>query len=74
LALDEERRLFYVGMTRARDMLYLCHARKRRWRGKPVAFPRSVFLQDIEEVLVAQTSGSGVRKKNRNASGQLSLF
>jgi DNA helicase-2/ATP-dependent DNA helicase PcrA len=72
-ALQEERRLFYVGMTRARDMLYLCHARKRRWRGKPRTFPRSDFLQDIEEVLVEQSAG-GARKQKRDTSEQLSLF
>jgi len=31
----EERRLFFVGMTRAESRLYLSHARKRRWRGNP---------------------------------------
>ena len=29
--LAEERRLFYVGMTRARERLFLMHARKRHW-------------------------------------------
>ena len=32
--LAEERRLFYVGVTRARSRLYLCRVRKRLWRGK----------------------------------------
>ncbi|MBF0414041.1 MAG: UvrD-helicase domain-containing protein, partial [Desulfamplus sp.] len=32
--IDEERRLFYVAMTRAEDMLYLCHAKKRQIFGK----------------------------------------
>ena len=32
--LDEERRLFYVGMTRAKTRLYLCHAHHRLWRGR----------------------------------------
>src|SRR5262249_23713551 len=33
-AIAEERRLFYVGMTRAKDRLILSHARQRLWRGR----------------------------------------
>ncbi|MGB5809371.1 MAG: UvrD-helicase domain-containing protein, partial [Polyangiales bacterium] len=32
--LEEERRLFYVGVTRARDLLYLTRARERQQRGR----------------------------------------
>ncbi|TET73533.1 MAG: hypothetical protein E3J56_03915, partial [Candidatus Aminicenantes bacterium] len=35
--IDEERRLFYVAMTRAKERLYLTHARKRRIFGKTVS-------------------------------------
>ncbi|MBF0414059.1 MAG: ATP-dependent helicase [Desulfamplus sp.] len=49
--IDEERRLFYVAMTRAEDMLYLCHAKKRQIFGKTVETERSPFLNDIEESL-----------------------
>ena len=33
-AMAEERRLFYVGMTRAKDRLILSRARQRFWRGR----------------------------------------
>jgi superfamily I DNA/RNA helicase len=44
---DEERRLCYVGMTRAREKLYLCHAKTRRRRGGPLATLPSRFLAEI---------------------------
>jgi DNA helicase-2/ATP-dependent DNA helicase PcrA len=73
---DEERRLFFVGMTRARDRLYLLHARRRRWRGKPCELPLSPFVRVIEERLLArQTSrGSDARKRAPAGHEQLGLF
>jgi len=51
-AIAEERRLFYVGMTRAKDRLILSHARQRLWRGRVRMFEPSPFLRDIEAELV----------------------
>ena len=48
---EEERRLFYVGMTRAKESLYLLHARKRQLFGKTRENQASPFLFDIEEKL-----------------------
>jgi DNA helicase-2/ATP-dependent DNA helicase PcrA len=70
---DEERRLFFVGMTRARDQLYLLHARKRRWRGKPCELPPSPFVSIIDERLLARQT-SRVRKRVPAAHEQLGLF
>jgi DNA helicase-2/ATP-dependent DNA helicase PcrA len=42
--LDEERRIFYVGVTRAQRFLYLCACRRRVLRGKPVEARPSPFL------------------------------
>ncbi len=44
--MDEERRLAYVGVTRAKDRLFMSHARFRAGWGMPVRFP-SRFLNDI---------------------------
>lgn len=44
-SLDEERRIFYVGVTRAQRFLYLCACRRRVLRGKPVAADPSPFLR-----------------------------
>ena len=46
-AIDEERRLFYVGVTRARRRLYLCRARSRLARGAQMARTPSRFLLDV---------------------------
>jgi DNA helicase-2/ATP-dependent DNA helicase PcrA len=50
--LAEERRLFYVGMTRAKDRLVLSRAAKRLWRGRMREQRPSPFLGDIEAELV----------------------
>jgi len=46
-SMDEERRLFYVAVTRAKDKLYLCRTRARNMRGKMVPRVISRFLQEI---------------------------
>ena len=50
--LAEERRLAYVGITRAREQLYLTRAMMRSSWGSPVTNPASRFLADIPEELV----------------------
>ncbi len=48
---EEERRLFYVGITRARERLVLTRARGRRLRGKDVRLAPSRFLEDLPETV-----------------------
>jgi len=50
--LAEERRLAYVGITRARERLYLTRSELRRNWGSPQWFPASRFLEDIPPDLV----------------------
>ncbi len=50
--LEEERRLCYVGITRARERLYLCHAWSRTLFGATDYYPPSRFLDEIPEELV----------------------
>ena len=60
--LEEERRLFYVGMTRACEKLYLTHARSRRRAGEVVRSPASTFmdvLEDLEEIRTDRVRASG---------------
>src|SRR5262249_36333156 len=45
--LEEERRLAFVGMTRAKEELYLCHARVRDFRGPSVFAMGSAFLEEL---------------------------
>jgi len=51
-ALEEERRLFYVGATRAKVKLYLAWARNRRKFGETSASIASRFLRELEPSLV----------------------
>ena len=46
-AIDEERRLVYVGVTRARDRLYLTRFRNRMFRGKAAELVPSRFLEGL---------------------------
>ncbi len=59
----EERRLFYVGMTRAKDRLILSHARQRFWRGRLRTLEPSPFLRDIEAELVKHQPAPAWRGK-----------
>jgi DNA helicase-2/ATP-dependent DNA helicase PcrA len=44
---EEERRLAFVGMTRAKEELYLCHARMREFRGNTLYAVPSMFLEEL---------------------------
>jgi DNA helicase-2/ATP-dependent DNA helicase PcrA len=50
--LEEERRLAYVGITRAQERLYLCHAWSRTLFGSTGYNPPSRFLSEIPNDLV----------------------
>jgi DNA helicase II / ATP-dependent DNA helicase PcrA len=65
--LEEERRLCYVGITRARERLYLCHAWSRMLFGSTDYYPPSRFLSEIpEELLQVLGSGRGAGGGSRN--------
>lgn len=70
--LEEERRLAYVGMTRAREELHLFHAHRRAVYGNPNFNPRSRFLDDIPADLLEERGnvGYGDRAVIANRSGQ----
>ncbi|MGE4134036.1 MAG: ATP-dependent helicase, partial [Bdellovibrionales bacterium] len=55
-AIEEERRLAYVGMTRARRRLFLSYARSRRVWGQEQSHPPSRFLNEIPEAYVTRNS------------------
>lgn len=54
--MEEERRLCYVGMTRAEKTLYMCHARSRRHWGEHQFNPPSRFLDEIPSHLTEPVS------------------
>ncbi len=59
--MEEERRVCYVGMTRARERLYLTRARRRFQYGSVRANPASRFLDDIPEEEITHPAGSAGR-------------
>jgi len=68
---EEERRLFYVAMTRAKDRLFLTRATRRFWRGAVRTLPPSPFLAEIAAEL---TTRDGTRVRKRSEAWQPSLF
>jgi uncharacterized protein (TIGR00375 family) len=70
-AAAEERRLFYVAMTRAKDRLLLSRAAQRFWRGRLLALPPSPFLRDIADDLMTQEQSA---RGYRSQPQQYSLF
>ena len=62
--LEEERRLAFVGMTRAKEELYLCHSRLREFRGQTLYAVPSMFLDELPQEGVQSTdlSYSGTKK------------
>jgi len=72
--LEEERRLLYVGMTRARSRLYLSHARRRTVFGRRTCGRPSRFLDDIEEALKDLARPATPARGRRPSSEQKSLF
>jgi DNA helicase-2/ATP-dependent DNA helicase PcrA len=52
-SLEEERRLCYVGITRAQERLYLSHARERRLYGSREPAVRSQFLEELPSELIS---------------------
>ena len=55
--LEEERRLFYVGMTRAKEELYITNARRRMLFGSTSYNEESRFVEEIPEELTENVSG-----------------
>ena len=69
----EERRLFFVAMTRAKQQLFLTWARRRSRFGKELDRKISPFISDMEEdVLIRQEPVYG--KKRRHIQTQMKLF
>ncbi len=70
---DEEKRLLYVGMTRAKKFLFLSHTNRRRLFGRELHLKRSPFIDAIEDELFERNKiiFNGRQKK---VDSQLNLF
>lgn len=65
--MEEERRLFYVGITRAKDRLYLIRAIQRGGRGAAEETYPSRFLDDISDALLVGRSSSRTSAASRGS-------
>ncbi len=69
--IEEERRLLYVGMTRAKKFLYLTFAKHRRIMNRDWHMPQSPFLKSIKKELLEQQKHT---YKSKPEDKQLRLF
>jgi DNA helicase-2/ATP-dependent DNA helicase PcrA len=64
--LEEERRLFYVALTRAKENAYFSYANQRyRWGNLDFCSP-SRFLEELDEQFLDQSANSAFPQNNRN--------
>lgn len=67
--MEESRRLCYVGITRAKETLFMTSAEVRRVFGRTVAYPQSDFISEIKPELREYVTITGDRKDATTASG-----
>jgi DNA helicase-2/ATP-dependent DNA helicase PcrA len=72
--IEEERRLFYVGMTRAKNELFLIHSRSRFLYGQKRDPSPSPFLLEIPEQYIQVSVVPDREKKQKGKDSQLRLF
>jgi superfamily I DNA/RNA helicase len=73
--LEEERRLAYAGLTRARKRLYLAHAWSRSLFGESSYNPPSRFLNEIPSELIEELEqGNGPKPGSSHGPGTLSTI
>jgi len=65
--LEEERRLCYVGMTRAKEELHLSHAHLRTFMGQTMRRGRSRFLKEVPEHLLATKPSAAAKTQRKPA-------
>ena len=70
---DEERRLFYVGLTRAKERLYFTRAKHRRLFGRMSEPTASPFLDDIR-VQLESLRAPELSRKRKQEKDQFKLF
>jgi superfamily I DNA/RNA helicase len=71
--IGEEKRLFYVALTRAQERVYLTYTRKRRIYGQIQQRAISPFAEEIESGLKLYQKPAH-KKKTKKRSEQLRLF
>jgi DNA helicase II / ATP-dependent DNA helicase PcrA len=70
-ALEEERRLCYVGITRAQERLFLTYARERRLYGSREPASPSLFLGELPRDLLLSNSATAIPKRMATPVGEI---
>lgn len=70
--MEEERRLMYVGVTRAKEILYLINAQKRRIHGNYKYLTKSRFLKEIPQELITNRNTTQITSNKNPHSIDLS--
>lgn len=70
-SVDEERRLFYVALTRAKKKAYVTHARSRYRFGEVAYQSRSRFIDELDPSTYKEMNGGLGRKANRKTKKEL---
>ncbi|MCW9707322.1 ATP-dependent helicase [Fodinibius salsisoli] len=64
--IEEERRLFYVAITRAEEVLFFSHCRSRYKYGEEQRKKRSRFLDEVSPDVVRTETGASIKQSNNN--------
>ena len=72
--IEEERRLFYVAITRAEKHLYFSYAKNRFRFGEQVEMRRSRFLDEVDASVVRTETGATIRQSGSGRSGHRSTY
>jgi DNA helicase II / ATP-dependent DNA helicase PcrA len=70
---EEERRLFYVAVTRAKQKVYLSHARSRYRFGEVAYQSRSRFIDELDQKTVNEING-GIGRKSSNRKSKKEMY
>ncbi|MBI2419588.1 MAG: UvrD-helicase domain-containing protein, partial [Ignavibacteriales bacterium] len=70
-SVEEERRLFYVALTRAEKRVFLSHARSRYRFGEVAYQSRSRFIDEIDSKWIEEEDGAAGRRSNRKSKREM---
>jgi len=70
---EEERRLFYVAVTRAKQKVYISHARSRYRFGEVAYQSRSRFIDELEPSTFTEVNG-GIGRKSSNRKSKKEMY
>lgn len=70
-SVEEERRLFYVALTRAQKKAYVLHARSRYRFGEVAYQSRSRFIDELDPLTTKDVNGNIGRKSNRKTKKEI---